>query len=67
MFHKKKKGAYKVSAEMLSLLLFKKVVNIETIEFDKTREILRVFVSGEDCPEIIEGDEIPLLRLENLN
>ena len=61
--YKKNKAAYKITAEMLSILLFKEIVNIEHIEFDKAHEILKVFVSGDKYPEMREGDEHIELRM----
>jgi hypothetical protein len=71
--HTKRKAAYKITAEMLSIYLFKKIINIEMIEFDKSRELLFIYASGEDLPsdtnhgkhylEMAEGDEHPLLRI----
>lgn len=68
--HRKHKVAYRISAEMLSVYLFKKIINIEMIEFDKDREVLHIYASGDDLPmeyktntEMAEGDSHPVAMI----
>jgi uncharacterized Fe-S cluster-containing MiaB family protein len=70
MFPTKKKAVYKITAEMLSHILFGEFVNIETIEFDKSREVLNVYVSGSFLDDknktkftMAEGDEHTAIKI----
>lgn len=62
----KKRGGFKITNEMLKNLLFKDLnVEIINVDYDATREIIRLILTGKDLPErcnIVEGDEPPALK-----
>lgn len=65
---KKRRAGFKITNEMLKHLIFKDLdVEIINVVQDPNREIVKMYLIGEDLPErcsdVVEGDEFPELKL----